>query len=291
MKYLILLIAALWVGLCGLLNGEQIVNADPKYTLQLPDGFVAIEGFVSPPDANITHAYVYGQPSADEIPIQLFVELLRGPISRERMRLQDFPAGFQGKLHEFDWQGLQIDGIEVPEEIEGIKLLTYNIQVPLQRRALQLRLFGPESRRDELQALAKEILLGLQGTSNWSTAARPQPKDEAQVRTQLITIFAVVGIAGLVALLVISRFAPKGTVLAIAVLLYVATWNIEPTTRLMHGLVGVFRLVGFAGILLGIFDLVRQRKTRPRAKQQALDMPPIRNLPDGAAPPDESQGK
>lgn len=79
------------------------------------------------------------------------------------------------------------------------------------------------------------------------------------------TTYLVVGllllVAGIVALMRIPRVAPKGTLLAVAVGIYVLGLVINPgTDRTMHLVVGLLRMLGFIGGVLGIVDLVRRRK-------------------------------
>ncbi|MCE9544077.1 MAG: hypothetical protein K8T25_00915 [Planctomycetia bacterium] len=76
----------------------------------------------------------------------------------------------------------------------------------------------------------------------------------------LLVISAVVIICGLVGLWIISRYAPKGTVLAISAAMYVASWGIDTNhVRELVLICGLMRLLGFVGGILGIFDLVRKR--------------------------------
>ena len=78
----------------------------------------------------------------------------------------------------------------------------------------------------------------------------------------LVAVGLVIFVAGIVGLLLLPRFTPKGTLLAIAVAIYVASWMIQPGgDRNLHGLVGLLRVLGFIGGVLGIIDLVRKRKS------------------------------
>jgi hypothetical protein len=71
-------------------------------------------------------------------------------------------------------------------------------------------------------------------------------------------ILLVVGIAGA---WLIPRFTPKGTLLAIAAVLYIASSMIEPgDDRARLALVGLLRMLGLIGGVLGIVDLLRKRK-------------------------------
>jgi len=78
-----------------------------------------------------------------------------------------------------------------------------------------------------------------------------------------VAILAIVG--GLVGFWYVSRVTPKGTVLAIAFGVYVVSWLIPSgNNRAVEGLVATLRLLGFAGGVLGIVDLVRKRPPAPK---------------------------
>lgn len=77
----------------------------------------------------------------------------------------------------------------------------------------------------------------------------------------LLVVGLVAFLVGLAGLWFVSRVTPKGTVLAIAIGIYVVSWLIDPgTVRELHGLVGFMRLLGFAGFVMGVIDLVSKRR-------------------------------
>ena len=81
----------------------------------------------------------------------------------------------------------------------------------------------------------------------------------------LLYLIVVVGIlfSGIVAYVLIGQRTPRGTVLIIAVGLYVLSWQINGArTREMLLLTGGIRMLGLAGIILGLFYFFRKRKPR-----------------------------
>lgn len=83
------------------------------------------------------------------------------------------PRDFGGTLLKARWQDFELDAFEVPENVSGVEVLNYNIQVPLKREAIQLRLVGGSDRKDELLQLANDLLASLQGESNWLHSVAP----------------------------------------------------------------------------------------------------------------------
>lgn len=151
--------------------GETIVDNTLGFTLTLPDDFEPNDDLaaVAP---NAIHAFVLGDPSDDQVDVMLFIENLRGVIGRERLA-EKLPPGFQGRLFVTHWRGFEVEAFEIPEQVDGVEFVTYNVQIPLKRSAIQVRLFGPTARQPELRRLLSETLTGLEGESNWLPSAAP----------------------------------------------------------------------------------------------------------------------
>lgn len=272
---LLLSCTAFSVAASRLCAGETIVDPERRFTLTLPNGFSAYPGVVGTAP-NIVHAFVLGDPNDDAIDIFLFIEKMRGTIGREHVKPEDLPPSFQGRSFVTSWQGFQIDGFEVPEQAGEIETVTYNVQIPLRRAAIQIKLFGPTAREAELKQLLTEILIGLKGESNWSDSA--VSGDDRRLVLLSTAIGIIIG--GLVALFLISKKTPKGTVLAIAAAIYVASWSFDGVrSRDMLLLRGSMRMLGFAGGILGIIDLVRKRKPHPKLDN---DSTPSKELSAGS---------
>ena len=79
---------------------------------------------------------------------------------------------------------------------------------------------------------------------------------------------------GLVALLLISKKSPKGTILVLAIGIWMAgSSSGETKIRELLLLAGALKLLGSAGVILGIVDLVRKRKTN------VSNEPPVSGVP------------
>jgi hypothetical protein len=74
-------------------------------------------------------------------------------------------------------------------------------------------------------------------------------------------IIAVLAIVGAITVFwVLSRQAPRGAVLAVAVGIYIAGVMTSPgSTRVMVGVAGLLKFIGFIGGILGLVDLLRKR--------------------------------
>jgi hypothetical protein len=242
--------------------GETVVDDVHGFTLTLPDGFVPNPELVrAAPD--IIHGFILGDPTDDELDIVLIIENMRGTIGRERLKPEDMPPGFQGRLSTTQWQGFEVDAFTVPEQVGEIETITFNVQIPLKRAAIQVKLFGAVDRESELKTLLAAILAGLDGESNWLPTAVPSsPVSSQQSYGTILLAFAIVFIlGGLVVLWLVSKKAPKGTVLAIAAVIYCAGLALAGIrVREIVLLTGTLKMLGFAGGILGIVDLVRKRR-------------------------------
>lgn len=247
--------------------GEKIVDTTNGFSLAIPDRFSPNERLASAVP-NIIHAFVLGDPNDDELDIILFIEKLGGTIGRERMKPEHLPPGSQARLFTTNWQGFDVEGLEVPERLNEVETITYNIQLPLKRGAIQLKLFGPAERKPDLDRLLKELLAGLSGDSNWIPSATPASSVASSENYGMLLLAGaiVIVLGGLVVLFLISRKAPNGTVFGIAAAIYMASFAIDDIRiREVVMLSGATRMLGFAGGILGIVDLVRKRKPRDQS--------------------------
>ena len=256
--------------------------SDPKlgFTLKLSSEFIPRPDLVGvTPD--IVHAFQFGEAREGEIAVLLLIEKLGGVIGRERLKKEGMPPGFNGKLFITMWRGFEIDGFEVPETVNGIDAITYNVQIPLKGEAIQVKLFGPADREETLKPLLRQILDDLDGESNWLSSAAPSAVAESKnYGTILLCLGIGVVVAGLVVLWLVSRRVPTGTVLVIAVVLYFLSWQIDDIrVREIRLLSGTMRMLGVAAGILGIIDLCRNRKPKPAIEQVHRDRGPITRDP------------
>ncbi|WDI40685.1 hypothetical protein [Bremerella sp. P1] len=257
------------------IQAETIDDPVLGFTLELPPEFIERpEIFKSRPD--VAYAFQYGEVAEGERPVFLVIKKFHGTISPEGIQEKDLPEGFRGKLFETKWQGFDVAGSEVSENLNGVDTITYNVPIPLKVRAIQVKLFGPADRTEELNTLLPEILDNLKGESNWSSS-------EA-ISTQLFpdsyaTVLLVMAIVGVVLSLVFLWFAstrtPKGTVLIVAVALYASSWQFDDVpVREMHLVIGMMRMIGFAGGILGLIDLIRRSKTKQEEEKEPIPPEP-----------------
>ena len=249
-------------------RADTVTDPTLGFTLKLSSDFMPRPDLVgATPD--IVHAFQYGETTDDGIAVLLLIEKLGGVIGGERLKKQDMPPRFTGKLFVTTWQGFEIDGVEVPETANGIDAITYNVQIPLKSEAIQVKLFGPADHEETLKPLLRQILDGLEGKSNWLSSAAPSAVAERENYGTVLLCLGIIGIvAGLVFLWCVSRRTPKGTVLLIAAILYFVSWQIDDIrVREIRLLSGSMRMLGVAAGILGIVDLCRKRKPNPAIEQ------------------------
>jgi hypothetical protein len=240
-------------------NGAETVKDDKLgFTLTVPDGFKRADMLIGlVPDA--VYAFLN-----DSSGIMLFIEKMGGTISTEPSNPR-MPTDFKGRLFTIKWQQFDIRAIEIPERTEDGDLITYNAQIPLKGEAIQVKLVGPAERKSEVSKLLTETVTGLRGEPNLSRQKlRSSPLANSKHDGKVAVIVAIVlAVVGLIGLWLISRKAPRGTVLAIAACVYFGSFaardNESPEVMT---LTLAMRLLGFAGGILGLLDLVSKRKKR-----------------------------
>ena len=262
---------------------QRIVDIARGFSFTVPPGFQpSPELTASNPD--IAYAFVLGDPTDDELDIILLIQPLHGTIGPGRLSREGIPPGSGIGLSTTRWQGHEVNMFEVPERVGEVKALTYNVQIPLRPAAIQVMLFGPADRVSELRRLLAAILQNLHGESNLLSTAFPGLSVTSSEHYGRILLGAAIAfiVCGLLLLWFISKYAPRGTVLAIAIGAYIVGASVdEVRVREVKLLAGSLRLFAIGAIILGISDLVRKR--RPEARSRAARDA----LPD-AAPPDNS---
>ena len=258
-----LALAFLLFGVCPAARAAGTLE-DPAlgFTLAIPDGFRTCPELVrAQPD--VVHAFVRGD-LQDAVPdILLMVEKMGGTIGRGRLEAAKMPPGFAGSLFTVEWHDFELDAFEVPEEVGGTEVVTYNVPVPLKRQAIQVKLFGPKERESELRSLLRQVLDGLQGESNWPRSAAGPSAGVRSERYGTVLLVVAVGavVGGLLLLWFISSRTPRGTVLAISGALYMFGVALAGSrVREVVFLCGVLKLLGFAGGIGGGIGLLRKRR-------------------------------
>lgn len=272
--YLLVSVAMMLACFRSMANAEQINDANLKFSVTIPDGFVRDPKLAA---ARPDFIYAFRRTEPQDMGVVIIIERMRGTIGREHLDMTKMPPGFAGKLLTVRWHDFDLDATEVPEEVNGAKTVNYNVQVPLKSEAIQIRVLGLADRKDQLLQLTNNLLGSLQGDSNWLRSSAPPALAQSSNYGMLIIAVMITGIvAGLIVLWLVRRVSYRGSVLSLAILIYAASWMIAPgETREMRATVGAVRLLGFLGILLGIFDVFRY----PTAKRPAEERSAVEDRP------------
>lgn len=281
------LLVVTWLACClpGIaVAGEKITNDKLGFDLILLDGFVEAPEILET-QPNILHGFRLGDPEDDEPDVYVVIEKLLGTLPRTRMRKEDLPD-FNGHLIRPKWQGYDVNGVAIVEEVEGWTLITYNVQIPLKRGAIQVKLIGPKEREAELSQLLDQVLANLTGESNWQGLAETSSDFGRSSRSTSNSGFddygkVLLGIAiglylvGVVGLWLVSRTGQRGLVLGVGCVLFLIGVSIAKQggrTRELAMFGGTCSLLGLTGGILGIVDLARKPKKKkgpPEARSAA----------------------
>lgn len=258
------IILAVSLALVSSARAAQIVNdAQLAFTLTLPEGFEPAPRFVGQ-QPDIVHGFEYGKPDERGVRVILIIERMRGTLGREKLDPADFPAGAKGKLFDTTWDGFELQGFEVHEQLAEGEFITFNVQIPLKPEAIQVKLIGAAARRAELEQLLPQILGGLKGQSNWLRSAASPALDQSRGYANTLLAVAIVSVIIGVAFIwfVARRNRLLGLLLAVA--FYGTSWAIAGSrVREMVLLTGIIRMIGFLGFLVAIVCLFLPRKSAP----------------------------
>jgi hypothetical protein len=141
-----------------------------RFSMDIPHGFEDWpEGAVAP---NVLHCFARKLPGADDSRLVINVQRLNGtippnqPLRREDV-LQHAPPGTKLDLIQKKWRGFKVDTFVSEVSLNGVQAIVYGVQIPLVPRAIQINVGGPVFHRSEVEKLADEILVSLEGNTNW----------------------------------------------------------------------------------------------------------------------------
>ncbi len=237
---------------------EVVHNSDPEFTVVIPDGFVPEPRIVASRPAYI-HGFV--RAAEKDVGTVIVVERMGGVLGRGKLDISHMPAAFKGRLLSIPWNGFDLEMFEVPEETAGVKLLTYNVQVPLRGHAVQLKVVGKAEIAEELRATMGALLNSLTGETNWIKSIFPESFASSKLYlVAVIAIMALVVVGGAVGAWIAGRRLPRGAVLGIGIGLLVLGLQLpKGGVREMRGVTGGTSLLGTVLVIVGIVQLVHRR--------------------------------
>jgi hypothetical protein len=139
----------------------RIEDKEVGFSFDLPDAY---EPFLVKPQG-YRHAFL--RKVENEPNRVLLVKLLAGTLPRQRLKPEEMPAGRSVSLTSFDWRGVQVDGLRLPEKLDEKDYLTFNVQIPLRRQAIQLMFGLPAESESEIRPIVEQVLSTLEGETNW----------------------------------------------------------------------------------------------------------------------------
>ncbi|HEY3897300.1 MAG TPA: hypothetical protein VGM54_01735 [Chthoniobacter sp.] len=142
----------------------RVQDAELGYSFDLPPGFQAFPEAQKPKEFRA--AYI--NRGADGSMALVLVKALGGLISPyKRMTLQSLPPEKHLTLAPFAWRGMPIDGVRLPEKTTQGDFITFNVQIPIKKQAIQIGFGALASDEAQTHALAEQVLATLDGPVSW----------------------------------------------------------------------------------------------------------------------------
>jgi hypothetical protein len=145
----------------------RLEDKELNFSFDIPEGY---EPFLeSKKPASCKHAY--GQENEYEpLRILMVMDLGKG-LPRRRIQSRDLPPSTPEKslsvAAPFSWRGIEVDAVRVLETQGPLKYVTFQIQIPLRGRAIQIGVGGQGHAENAIRRLADQVLASLEGTPGW----------------------------------------------------------------------------------------------------------------------------
>jgi hypothetical protein len=139
-----------------------------------------------------------------EVGTVVLVTRLRGTLGRERLNPENVAAGNpQVSVETGKWKSFDVEGFRVPEQAGEVKMVTFNVQVPLAPEAVQLAVFGDSRDEGELRGILRGLLGNLEGETNWLTEKQRSERFASGISRLIVCSGVAVAALGAVVLFVV----------------------------------------------------------------------------------------
>ena len=146
-------------------NAEVVHDAGLDFTFDLPPGFHSL------PEGSRLAGYAYQFTKSDEntdgLGPVLLIKRRNEVLPPRHMTTTDLPKGKELSLTTFDWRGLEVDAVRVPEEAMGEPYLTFNVILPLKKGGVQFGFGDLAKNENALRERVIQTLATLDGETNW----------------------------------------------------------------------------------------------------------------------------
>jgi hypothetical protein len=180
--------------------GEAVSHPQLGFRLTVPDGFKPAPERIQ---GKVLYAYQREAAAGQPVGTFLLVSRLGGVLGREKITPQQIAAA-NPRVTVIDdkWKGFDVQVFRVPEEADGVQMLTFNAQVPLKPEAVQVTVIGEAAREAELRGVLRSALDGLDGETNWLTDKQRMDSLTDGMAQLIVTIGVVIFVVGSVVVMI-----------------------------------------------------------------------------------------
>lgn len=141
----------------------RISHTNPTFHAFLPEEFKEYPEFED--EKNIL-VFASGDPHDEIIDIFVVIEALEATVPMSDFDSVELAEGVTQKT--VPWNGFILKQFRVPEKVDRLDYVNYNVIVPLAPRAIVVNMFTGVQRENEMQEIQTSFLDTLKGTTNWS---------------------------------------------------------------------------------------------------------------------------
>lgn len=150
----------------GTLTAKDIKNEELNFSFQIPKGFADFPNGKKI-GQDVIYSYVKGDITDQEPDIVIIIERLKGTLPQKLLGRKAIPTGADIDYELYNWKQFKLECFVIKEKFGAIVSRTRNIQIPLKKEAIQLKVSGLASKDEELKSIVTHILKTLNGPSNW----------------------------------------------------------------------------------------------------------------------------
>jgi len=145
-------------------GAERLQDAEFAFSFDVPPGYRPVPAASKPAQ----YRYFYMKPDNGELRSIILVSLSGGTQwAGQHLDPARVPLDKRSAMISFSWRGLVVDGSRIREKAPQGDYLTFNVQIPLKKRTVQISFCGPATKEAELHALAIQTLATFEGEPNW----------------------------------------------------------------------------------------------------------------------------
>lgn len=236
---------------------QPIQNAELGFTFTVPPGYTsAIDRYAADPNT----LYVFAKKNISGPSTLIVFERMGQRIGN--MRITPAAAGANATLTALNWNGVEIDGREVPDEVNGVELSNLHAYVPLSSEGLHVTVAGAKTNEAELRRVEVAVLASITGETDRFDSLMPAAiaRSVWYYPFGILAIQLAILIVGTVIWWKLRHRLRRGMSIIVPVLCLTFGTTPPARTREFNLVKDSIVLLGVTGVIVGVIGIVRPKR-------------------------------